>query len=237
MRLVIAAQECLIELEAVGVVGRAVTQNIEPARLRRRDGVAQLRRREGAGAIEADAQHLADVRLLDLEGDVDAVLRQRCRLGGDDRRDPALLLVEVADTLHVGIGARGGIDAADLQLHHIFELRRVDGLVTLVGHLIDGRVLDDGDEHAVPAPVDAHVAEITGGHERTHGPITRRLIEPLPRRQLQHRGDALDRRAVITRDLDGRRGRSGKRGPRRSGQRQRSGHRGDDGNQSMRAQP
>ena len=84
--------------------------------------------------------------LVDLEDEIDAVVRQLDDLGLDADVEAAAAAVDLDDALHVGLHHRARQRAARLRLDFGLELLVLDLLVALEGDPVDDRVLDDRDD-------------------------------------------------------------------------------------------
>jgi len=158
----VLAQLLAVVLDPVGIVVVVAGQELVPARLLGHDHVAQVVVRELAVAEEVDPQHAALGAFIDLEHQVDALLRQLDHLGRHRRRDPARAAIELDNTLDVGLHLCAGEDAARTDLHLVLQLVFLEGRVPLEDHLVDDRVLDDLDDQIAGQQLDLHVGEQVG---------------------------------------------------------------------------
>ena len=119
--------------------------------------------------IVADEDDLLDAGLLaflDLEHEIDAVVRQLDDLRLDADVEAAVAPVDLDDALHVGLHGRTRQRAARLRLHFVGELVVLELLVAFERDPVDHRIFDHGDDQPAAGLVDAHVLEQAGGIER-----------------------------------------------------------------------
>jgi hypothetical protein len=116
LRQIVFAQQLAVIGDAVGIVGVRVRQEAVPAALLGVDDPAQRRVAELLVTDEIDAAHAGRRALVDLEDQIDAVLRQLDDLGLDRRGEPFVTPIEVEDALHIGLHPGAGVDDARAQL-------------------------------------------------------------------------------------------------------------------------
>ena len=102
----------------------------------------------GVVADEVDLLDAGLVAFVDLEDEIDAVVRQLDDLRIDRDVEAAAAAIDFDDALHVGLHRRPRQRAARLRLHFGLELLVLDLLVALEGDAVDDRVLDHGDDEA-----------------------------------------------------------------------------------------
>ena len=163
------AHELAIEVDPIRVVNAVALEEVEPARLARRDDVAELAVGERAVTDEVDALDLRLPAFVDLEHEVDAVLRQLDDLRFDARGESTLTAIDVEDTLHVRLHLGAGENRARLQLHLALEARLLDLAVTLKCDAINDRILDHRDDQSRAGAIDAHIAEEPRREQRLQG--------------------------------------------------------------------
>ena len=159
------AQLLAVVLDPVGVVVVVRLEEFVPVAFLGDDLVAQLVVRELHVAKEVDAQDAALGALVDLEDQVDALLRQVDDLRRDGCRDPARTPVELDDAGDVGLDLGLGEDAARAHLHLVLQLVFLEVRIALEQHLIDDRILDKLDHQISALQVDLHVGEQLGARQ------------------------------------------------------------------------
>ena len=201
---VVAAQQLLVALDALGIVERRALEDVEPAGLAGGDDVAQLARRERAVADEGDAVDLGDLALPDDEDHIDAALAAVDGLGLYGGGKPALAAVELAQAHGIGMGPGRRIAQPRLELDQRLELGLVDGALALEGHGRHDRVLDHAHVDGGAAPLDAHIGEDAGGKERLDRLVDLRRVVGAALGELQAGADGLGLDGAMAADLDGR---------------------------------
>ena len=117
------------------------------------DHVLEPVRRIGAIADELDALDAGLGALVDLEHEIDAVVRQLDDLGLDADVEAAAAPIDLDEARDVRLHDRARKRAAFLRLDFGLELLVLDLLVALEGDAVDDRILDDRDDQ--PAALDA----------------------------------------------------------------------------------
>ena len=120
-----AADQIAVGFDAVGIVdvGRLEEcEEPEPRRFRRLDLVLQPLVAIGFVADEIDLLDAGLLAFLDLEHEIDAVVRKLDDLRLDADVEAAVAPVDFDDALHVGLHGRTGQRAAGLRLHFVGEL-------------------------------------------------------------------------------------------------------------------
>ena len=145
--------------------------------------ISSFRRWSPIGVV-ADEDDLLDAGLLafvDLEHEIDAVVRQLDDLRLDADVEAAVAPVDFDDALHVGLHRRARERAARLGLHFAGELVVLELLVALEGHPVDDRVFDHRDDQPAARLVDPDVLEQAGGVERLERLVDLDSVEALAR--------------------------------------------------------
>jgi hypothetical protein len=188
------AQLLAVVLDPVGVVVVVAGQELVPVRLLGDDDVLQVVVRVFGVAQEVDAQHAALGAFVDLEHQVDALLRQFDHLGRHGRRDAARTAIEFDDALDVGLNLGAGEDAARTDLHLVLQLVFLERRVPLEDHLVDDRVLDDLDDQVAALQLDLHVGEQIGAGQGLQRQVEALRVDRLARldRQVGQHGPLLD---------------------------------------------
>ena len=199
---IVLAQKLAIEIQAVRIVERGAFEEVEPALLRRRDDVAELRVLEMAIADELDALDLRRTALVDLEDEIYATVIELDDLRLDGRGEAALAAIDVENALDVRLRLGARKDGARLELHLGLEGCALNLLVAFERNLIDDRVLGHVHDNCSTVPLDPHVGEEPGGEERRDGLIDARLAIGVADREAQVRPHSLGLHAPITDDLD-----------------------------------
>ena len=122
--------------------------------------------RVGLVADEDDLLDAGLVAFVDLEHEVDAVVRKLDDLRLDADVEAAVAPVDLDDALHVGLHGRARQRAARLRLHFVGELVVLELLVAFERDPVDDRVFDHRDDQPAAGLADAHVLEQAGGVER-----------------------------------------------------------------------
>ena len=120
-------------------------------------------------ADEADVLDAGLFAFLDLEHEIDAVVRQLDDLGIDRDVETAAAMIDFDDALHVGLHRRPRQRAARLRLNFRRELVVLGLLVALEGDPVDDRVFDHRDDDPAAGVTDADVGKQAGGEERLEG--------------------------------------------------------------------
>ena len=173
-RVVEAAQQLLVEREAVRVVGVVGAEEPVPSALLGLDHPAQRAVAELLVADEGDAADPGHRALVDLEHEVDPVLVELDDLGLDLGRVAAVAAVELEDAADGVLHARAGVDHARPELDLGLETSVVEPLVALEGDAVDDRVLDHPDDQDVALALDRDVVEQAGGEQALE-----RVVDPL----------------------------------------------------------
>ena len=153
------AEQLTVERQPVGIVGVRAGGEAIPRVLDGLDLVAERAVAEARVADEVDHLDFRDRPLVDLEHEVDPVLRKLDDLGLDAHGEAAAAPVDLGQPLQVRLHPRPGVDHARLKLDLGFELVVRDIVVTLEGHAIDDRVLHHADDERVSFPPNGHVGE------------------------------------------------------------------------------
>ncbi len=155
-----------VVLDLVGIVIVVRLEELVPVRLARHDHVAQGGVAERLVAHEVDALDAGLGALVDLEDQVDALLRQLDDLGRDGRRDPPRAAVELDDLLGVLLDPSAGEDAARAHGHLVAQLVFLEGVVPLEHHLVDDRVFGDANDQVVALHLHRFIGEQIGAVQR-----------------------------------------------------------------------
>ena len=97
----------------------------------------------------ADEDDLLDAGLLaflDLEHEIDAIVRKLDDLRLDADVEAAVAPIDFDDALHVGLHGRPRQRAAGLRLHFVGELVVLELAIALEGDPVDDRIFDHGDD-------------------------------------------------------------------------------------------
>ena len=108
---------------------------------------------------EADILDAGLVAFVDLEHQIDAVVRQLDDLRLDGHVEAAAAVIDFDDALHVGLHGRLRQRAARLRLHFGFELLVLGLLVAFEGDPVDHRVFDHRDHQPAAGTIDADVGK------------------------------------------------------------------------------
>ena len=159
------AQQLLVEGHPIGVIGVVRGEKAVPGGFLGLDHVAQVAVVELAIADEHDARHLGERALVDLEYEVDAVLRQLDDLGLHGRGEAAVAAVQLEDAADRVLYARARVDHARSQLQLGFQDIVLQAAITLERDAVDDRVLDHRDDQLVALAAQRHVVEQPGGEQ------------------------------------------------------------------------
>ena len=122
-------------------------------------------------AHEPDVLHAGLLAFLDLEHQIDTVVRQFDDLRIDRHVEAAAAVIDLNDPLHIGLHHRFRQGAARLRLNFGLKLFVLGFFVTLEGDAIDHRVFDHADYQAPVLVTEAHVLEQASGVERVDGVV------------------------------------------------------------------
>ncbi len=117
-------------------------------------------------ADEANSADASDRSLVDLEDEVDPVLRQLDDLGNDRRRKTPRPAVNLEDALNVGLHLGAREDYARSELLFLLQIFGLLLSVALIDHAIDDRVFHHGHVEDWPFLLNRHVGEQPGREER-----------------------------------------------------------------------
>src|SRR6185312_5360936 len=156
------AQQLAVVRDAVGIVIVVGRQDPPPARFLGLQDAAQLAGAEMGVADEIDAAHFGDGPFVDLEHQIDAVLRQADDLGIDRGGEAAAAAIQLDDAPHVALHLGAGEDLARLFLN--FLIQRVVGqfAIALEHHAVDDRILHHLYHERVALAAQPHVSEEAG---------------------------------------------------------------------------
>ena len=96
---------------------------------------------------------------MDLEDQIDAVLRELHDLRLDRRGEPAGPPIDLDDALDVRPNPGAGIDHPRTELHFLVQLVLLDRLVPLEGDPIDDRIFNDADDEDRALAANGHIGE------------------------------------------------------------------------------
>ena len=199
---VVAAQELLIERDPVRIVGVVAAQEAIPCGLLGLDHAAQIVVIERLIADEHDPRHLGERPFVDLEHQVDPVLRQLDHLGLDGRREPAVAPVELEDAADRVLHARARIDHARPQLQLGLECLVVQAPVSLERDPVDDRVLDHRHDQPIALAAQRDVVEQTGCEQVLERAVELDRIERIAHRDREIAADRRRLDPLIALDLD-----------------------------------
>ncbi len=196
-------QQIAVGFDPVRVVDVGALEEAENIGFAGLDYVAQLPRRIGAVADEAD---LADHRLLavlDFEHQVHPVVRPLDDFRVDVHVVATAAPVDGDDPFYVGVDQCARERAARLRLDFAGELLVFHPLVAFEGDFVDDRCLDDRDDQPPLRLPDVHVGEQPGGVKGLERVVDFAGVEPLARNQVKIRAHGVGFDTVIAfhRDL------------------------------------
>ena len=158
-RQVEAAEQLLIECDAIGVVGVVCGEKPVPGRLFGLDHIAQIAVVELPIADEYDARHLGERAFIDLENQIDAILGQFDDLGLDRRRKAAIAAVQLEDSADRVLHPRARVNHAraklDLRLQHVV----LEPTIAFECNTVDDRILGHRDHQGVAVAAQRYVIE------------------------------------------------------------------------------
>ena len=199
---IVFPQKLTVQGQAIGIVGIVRGQKPVPARFLGGDGAAQAAVGERRVADEPNFANFGYRTLVDLEHQIDAILRQLYDLRLDGRGKPAAAAVNFDQALHVVLHARPGVDDARAELHLRLQHLVVDPPVALEGEPIDDRVFDDRDDQQVDLAADLDVREKAGGEQILQRFVDLARVEPVADPDGHVRADRLRFDPLVALDLD-----------------------------------
>src|SRR5262249_52738459 len=104
--------------------------------------------------------------LVDLEDEVDSVLRELNDFWLDRSPKPSLPAVEIEDAFDIVLHPRPGIDDARTQLDLGIQILVVELAITFDGDSVDDWIFDDLDDQSVANTAQIDVSKQTGGEKR-----------------------------------------------------------------------
>ena len=173
------AQQLAVIRQAIRIVGVVAREEAPPARLLRRDDVAQRRFAELVVAEEGDAADAGRWPFVDLEDEVDAVLRQldHFRLHRRGEVAGAAIELENADDVSLHLFPREDETRTELDLAVEVVVRELR--IALELDAVDDRVLDHVDDQRIALALHAHVGEQAGGIKSLQRSIELRRVVDL----------------------------------------------------------
>ena len=166
----------------------------------------------------ADEDDLLDAGLLaflDLEHEIDAVVRKLDDLRIDADVEAAVAPIDLDDALHVGLHGRARQRAAGLRLHFVGELVVLELRVAFERDPVDDRIFDHRDDQPGAGLVDADVLEQAGGIKRLERLVDLVAVEALARVEPEVGADGLGLDPAVAFDDDRARGLRGRMAGRR----------------------
>ena len=164
----------------------------------------------GFVADEVDLLDAGLVAFLDLEHEIDAVVRKLDDLRLDADVEAAVAPVDFDDALHVGLHGRTRQRAAGLRLHFVGELVVLELRVAFERDPVDHRIFDHRDDQPGAGLVDAHVLEQAGGIERLERLVDLVAVEAFARVEPEVGADGLGLDPPVAFDDDRARGLRGR---------------------------
>ena len=164
-----AAEQLPVERHPVRVVAVVGRQKAVPGAFLGLDHVAQGIVAEPLVCDENNTADLGQWAFVDLEYEVDAVLRQLDHLGIDCRREPSGAPVKVDDTLHVVLYAGPGENDAWPQLDFALQNFALEALVAFECDAVDDRVFHDTDDDRRPFLAQHDIGKQSGGEQLLQG--------------------------------------------------------------------
>ena len=110
-------------------------------------------------------------------------------LGRDGRGNSTRPAIELDDTLDIRLHLGLGENAARPDRHFVAQLFLFQSRISLKHHLIDDRVLDDGDGEVSTEEVQLHIGKQIGSEERLQGQVDLLRISDITRLKWQVRQD------------------------------------------------
>ncbi len=161
-----AADQIAVGFHAIGVVDVGGLQEAEEVGLRGLDHLFQAPRRIGLVADEADRFYAGLLAFVDLENQVDAIVRPLDHLRLDGDVEAAVAMIDVDDALGIGLhlGARQRV--ARLRLDFLLKLLVLHPMVAFEGKPVDHRRFHHRDDDAAARLGDMDVFKKAGGVER-----------------------------------------------------------------------
>jgi hypothetical protein len=113
----------------------------------------------GVVADESDGLDPGLFALIDLEHQIDAVVRPIDDLGHHRNVETAVALINLENALHVGLDRGARQCTTVLGLDFLQQLLVLEPMIAFKGNLVDHRRLDHGDNQLAAGLVDADVLE------------------------------------------------------------------------------
>src|SRR6185437_14793252 len=197
------AKQVAVGFHPVWVVDVAGLQEAQPVALRGLDHILQPARRIGMDADEVDFLDAGFSAIVDLEHQIDAVIRQFDDLRIDLHVEAAVAVIDFDDPLHVSLHGRPRQGAARLRLDFGLELFVFGFFVAFEGDAIDHRVFDHGDHQPAAGMIDLHILEQTGRNQRLESFVFKFGGQVAARAGLEIRADGLRFDAPVAAHLNG----------------------------------
>ena len=163
---IVFAQQLAIVGQPIGVVGVRGRQKAIPAAFLGFDDAAQRAVAELTIADEIDAAYPGRGPFVDLENEIDPVLRQLDDLGLHGCREVAVPPIEFENAPDIVLHARARIDDARTQLDLAVEVLVGELRIPLEGDAVDDRVLDHLDDQGVALADELDIGEEPGCEQR-----------------------------------------------------------------------
>ena len=170
---------------------------------RRLDLVAQAGGRKRVVTDESDLADAGLLTLVNLEHEVDAIVRQLDDLGGDLDIESAVPSINFDDALHVGLHSRSRERAARLGLDLERDLFILELLVALECDTVDDRVLDHRHNQPAAGRRDTHVLKQAGSVQRLQRLVGTGSVQPPARAGAEIGADGIGLNTAVALDHDG----------------------------------
>src|SRR5215472_4769891 len=117
-------------------------------------------------ANEINAAYAGKLALVDLEDEIDTVLRKLNDLWFDGCSEPSVPTIKVEDPFDIVLDSRPSVDDARPQLDLGIEILVVELLIALKGNAIDDRVLDYFDDQSIADAAQIDIGKQAGRKQR-----------------------------------------------------------------------
>ncbi len=193
-------QLLLVEGQPVGIVAGVGAQEAEQPRFLGNHFATQIAVRKSLIADDVDLLDLGLGTFVDLENDIDAVLRQLDHLRLDCRRETALSLIQLDDPRDICADLGPGENLPRRQPDLGNDLVVLYPVVALEDDAVDHRILDHGDQHIAVLEPDIRRSEQFGGVELFEHLVADDLVPFLARTQPDVGEDGLRFQPLSARD-------------------------------------
>src|SRR5689334_4338157 len=162
-------------IRIIEIVAQEKAQEICLARL---DHLLETRRRIGLVANEHDLLDSGSRALLDLEYEIDALVRQLDDLGFNVHVEAAAATIDIGHTDSVALHHGPRQRSRGFRLQLASQLVVLDVLVSLERHPVDHRVFHDSHDQTVTHATDADILKQAGGKQLLQSSVCGHVVKP-----------------------------------------------------------